>query len=151
MIQRKKVRKKIAELEEELERKKTEIAVANCRRMEREIKEAVEKERERILLNFIEIYENLRMAYKQTDDEGIKIILNQFREILEKEGIREIKATGKKFDYRFHHAVSVEKSEKEEGIIIEEIKKGYMLNGKVLRPSYVIVSGSDTNVKNNRN
>jgi len=47
---------------------------------------------------------------------------------------------GKKFDHNFHHAVTtIDKDDCEENTIVEEIKKGYMINEKLLRPSQVIV------------
>ena len=48
---------------------------------------------------------------------------------------------GKRFDHNLHHAITtIEKDDCEDDIIIEEVKKGYMINEKILRPSHVIVS-----------
>lgn len=65
-----------------------------------------------------------------------KIILNFFKE----QGVKEIKAVGEKFDPNLHEAVEVvELPDKESGIIVEEIKKGYLFEEKVLRPAKVKV------------
>ncbi len=47
---------------------------------------------------------------------------------------------GKKFDPNFHEAVREVESEKEYGVILDELQSGFMLNGKVIRPSQVIIS-----------
>jgi molecular chaperone GrpE len=63
------------------------------------------------------------------------------KEILTKEGLKEIEALGKPFDPNFHEAVTqAESDEHDEGIIIDEISKGYMLNDRLLRASKVVVS-----------
>ncbi len=153
------MKEKIVKIEKELEKKNEEIARLLSdfnyykERVKREIEEAVEKEKERLIINVIEIYENLQKACENIKDDGLEMILNQFKKLLLDEGVVEIEAKGKKFDYNLHHVVAVRESgEKgEEGIITEEVKKGYMLNGRVIRPSYVIVSGSDEHGKDNRN
>ncbi len=76
--------------------------------------------------------------------EGIKQVKVQFMEVLRKHGVEEIKAVGEKFNPEFHEAVSEADPERSrrigEGIIIEEIQKGYKLNGKVIKPSKVKIS-----------
>jgi len=109
------------------------------------------REKEKVLLKFIDIYENLQSAYESIKDEGLGIVVSQFRKALEEEGIEEINAVGKKFDYNLHHAVATEESNEEEGTIIKEIRKGYTMNGKVVKPSYVVVSKGDENGKNSGN
>ncbi len=145
---RESLKEKLFKFEKELEEKEREIAHLLSafnyykKRTKKEIEEAVNREKERIFLRFIEVYENLQKAYEKIGDDGLEMILRQFKKLLAEEGVEEIKAIGKKFDCNFHHVVAVRKGEKE-GTIIEEIRKGYMLNGKVIRPSYVVVSESD--------
>jgi molecular chaperone GrpE len=67
------------------------------------------------------------------------MVLEQMRSILSEEGVKEIKACGEKFDPNFHEAVE-EVSCNPEGIIVEEIKKGYILKDRVIRPSLVKVA-----------
>ncbi|OYT60946.1 nucleotide exchange factor GrpE [Thermoplasmatales archaeon ex4484_30] len=154
---RKPLRQKVKELEEELEEKKEKMMrlladFDNYRkRMEKEVNELAEKEKEKLLLRFLEVYENLQMACKEIENEGLQMVMNQFKKALNDEGIEEINALGEKFDYNLHHAVATKKSKEKDGIIIEEIKKGYMLNGRVIRPSYVIVAKGDGNGEDNRN
>ncbi len=73
---------------------------------------------------------------------GILLIKMQLEDVLKKYGLEEIKSIGEKLNLQFHEIIGETESEKEEGIIVEEIQKGYLLNGKVLRPARVKISKS---------
>ncbi|MGC8586300.1 MAG: nucleotide exchange factor GrpE [Candidatus Micrarchaeia archaeon] len=78
----------------------------------------------------------------EKDDElakGIAMIYTNFIEALKKEGIEEIDAKGKFDPYR-HEIVMTKESDKEDGTILEVVKKGYALSGLLIRPASVIVS-----------
>jgi len=68
---------------------------------------------------------------------GVRLIYHKLVASLETKGVTEIEAEGKAFDPKEHEAVMCR--EGPEGIVIEVIRKGYLLNNKVLRPSLVIV------------
>lgn len=71
---------------------------------------------------------------------GIEMIFTQFRDALVKEGLEVIKTEGEKFDPNFHQAVMrVQDPEKEDDTIAMELQKGYMVKGRVVRPSMVQV------------
>src|SRR5438445_2536414 len=72
---------------------------------------------------------------------GLRLIVRQFEEMLEQEGVTAIDAVGKPFDPAQHQAVLGEPSaEHEEGTVLEELQRGYMLHDRVLRPALVKVS-----------
>jgi molecular chaperone GrpE len=72
---------------------------------------------------------------------GIEMVHRQFDAILTAEGLTPIEAVGQPFNPEYHQAImQVESDEHEEGIVVEEIQKGYTLKDKVLRPSMVKVS-----------
>jgi molecular chaperone GrpE len=72
---------------------------------------------------------------------GIRIIYDQILGILKSHGVEHIKALGEKFDPALHEAVSQKaESGKEDNIVLEEFQKGYKLNGRVIRPSRVIIN-----------
>ncbi|MBT9161150.1 MAG: Protein GrpE [Dehalococcoidia bacterium] len=74
--------------------------------------------------------------------EGIVLIHRKFHAILEGQGLERIETEGNDFDPNFHQAVLYE--EGEEGKIVEELQKGYMLHGRLLRPAMVKVGkGTD--------
>ena len=71
---------------------------------------------------------------------GVEMIFTQFQEILNKNGLEHIEAVGQKFDPNFHQAVMrVEDPEKEDDTVAQELQKGYMVKGRVIRPSMVQV------------
>ncbi|MCL5009286.1 MAG: nucleotide exchange factor GrpE [Patescibacteria group bacterium] len=67
-------------------------------------------------------------------------IVMQLDKVLEEVGVKKIEALGKKFDPHFHEAVRETESEQEEGMVVEELQTGFELNGKVIRPSQVVIS-----------
>ena len=71
---------------------------------------------------------------------GVEMIFTQFQEILKKNGLEHIEAVGQKFDPNFHQAVMrVEDPEREDDTVAQELQKGYMVKGRVIRPSMVQV------------
>ena len=71
---------------------------------------------------------------------GVEMIFTQFQEVLKKNGLEHIEAVGQKFDPNFHQAVMrVEDPEKEDDTVAQELQKGYMVKGRVIRPSMVQV------------
>ena len=71
---------------------------------------------------------------------GVEMIFTQFQEILKKNGLEHIEGVGQKFDPNFHQAVMrVEDPEKEDDTVAQELQKGYMVKGRVIRPSMVQV------------
>ena len=74
--------------------------------------------------------------------EGIRLIERKLRASLESQGVREIKALGEKFDPNLHEAAMHSKGP--EGVVIQEIQKGYMLHDRVIRPSMVVVGNGET-------
>ncbi|MBI4475378.1 MAG: nucleotide exchange factor GrpE [Acidobacteria bacterium] len=72
---------------------------------------------------------------------GFELIYKQIQDTLGRFGLKMIEATGQKFDPHFHQAVSTEPTgEVEENTVIREMRKGYLLNGRLLRPAMVTVS-----------
>jgi molecular chaperone GrpE len=72
---------------------------------------------------------------------GIDMVFRQISQVLEQEGLKPIQAVGEPFNPEFHQAImQVESEEYEEGIVVEEVQKGYFIKDKVLRPAMVKVS-----------
>lgn len=73
---------------------------------------------------------------------GVEIIVGQLNQILKSEGVESIECLGQPFDPQLHQPLMVESSEQyEENTVIEELQKGYKMQGRVIRPSLVKVSG----------
>ena len=72
--------------------------------------------------------------------QGVLITINQFKKCFEKHGVVEI-STDTEFDPNVHNAVlRVDSEEKESGQIVQALQKGYLINGRVLRPAMVSVA-----------
>jgi len=102
-----------------------------------------------LILKILPILDNFEVAEKKLPEDlkangnikGILQIKNQILDFLKNQGVEEIKSVGEKFDPNFMEAIEqVETKEKEPGIVIEEIQKGYKINGRLLRPAKVKVT-----------
>ncbi len=136
-----KIKKERDEYKDKYLRKLAEMD--NYRKMiEREKNMEIERCRVEIIKEFLEPYESLRKAVESIPEnmkDGIELILKQMEKIMKNIGLREIEAIGKKFDPMLHDAIGVVEGD-EDGIVVEEHQKGYMLGNKVLRHSKVVVS-----------
>ena len=124
------------------------------KRAEQERKEIIEAANSTLICDLLTIVDDLERAFASVPcelgesswTEGIRLIYNKFRALLEAQGLAEIKAEGEIFDPFLHEAVR--QQEGEEDIIIEEIRKGYKFKGKLLRPSMVVVGkGKETEIQ----
>ena len=112
--------------------------------------------RSAVVLRVLPILDSLARAEKEIPEDqkqsqvvkGFLQIIEQWQEFLKQEGISEIETVGKPFDPEFHEAVGeVDPSppvggsgQGESGMIVEEVEKGYIRNGKVIKPSKVKVA-----------
>ncbi|MEN3189420.1 MAG: nucleotide exchange factor GrpE [Atribacterota bacterium] len=121
------------------------------KREEKKKKEFIEFANEELLNNLLTVVDNLERALDSTKSEnnveaikqGINNILKDFYNILNKEGVKPIKARGHKFDPYKHEAVmTVETDQYPEDTITEELRKGYYFKSKILRPAMVKVAVS---------
>ncbi|MGE6516588.1 nucleotide exchange factor GrpE [Lysinibacillus sphaericus] len=122
----------------------------NIRRRQQVEREAAEKYRaQNLLTNLLPVLDNFERALQieATSDEaasivkGIDMVYRSLIEATEKEGLQVIKAEGEQFDPNIHQAVMQEQdSEKETGVVVRELQKGYILKDRVLRPTMVSVN-----------
>ncbi|MBT5643794.1 MAG: nucleotide exchange factor GrpE [Gammaproteobacteria bacterium] len=118
------------------------------KRSSKEVENAYKYSIESILQEIIPIYDSLSLSCslssekttKEQLEEGNKLLLNMFKQILEKNNIKEINPEGENFDPELHQAIStIEDKKKKNDDIAEVIQKGYILNGRVIKPALVIV------------
>jgi len=99
------------------------------------------------LLPSIDNFDRALAAAAATGDleslsKGLDMIFRQLMATMEAEGLQAMNVVGEPFNPEFHQAVmTVESDEHEEGIVVEELQKGYVLKDKVIRPAMVKVSG----------
>ncbi len=103
------------------------------------------------LLEFLPILDSLEIAEKHIKEakdfkavqEGVDMIQIQIQEFMKDLGVERIKAKGEKFDPHVHDPIEIDvASGKEDGLVLEELKPGYRLNGKLLRPAMVKIAKS---------
>ena len=75
------------------------------------------------------------------------MVLKRLQSLLIKEGVERIQGVGSKFDPDLHEAALRTPSDEEEGTIVEEIRPGYLLKGRVLRASIVKVAEKQSKVE----
>lgn len=98
-----------------------------------------------LLVRLLPALDALLLAEKYTKDEGIILSIKTFMDALKEEDVEKIEVIGKKFDPLIMECVQTVEvdpstgSGQEEGKVIEEVKPGYTLRGKILRPAQVIV------------
>lgn len=99
-----------------------------------------------ILKDMLPLLDNFEraMAAEKKDAEafqkGVEMIYTQLQEVLKKNGLERIETQGQKFDPNYHQAVMrVQDEEHEDDDIAQELQKGYMVKGRVIRPSMVQV------------
>ena len=112
------------------------------KRTEKESQYKENETKKKYLSELIELKELLKKAYEDKDPRvGLQLMLNNLENFFEKEQIKYIDCVGKIFDHNIHHAVTtIEKNDCKDGTIVEEVKKGYLIDDKLLRPSQVIVA-----------
>ena len=137
----KKIEKQETELENQLKR-----ALADYQNLEKRIAQEksswIKTSNKDLILRLLPGIDSLLLAEKHTEDPGVKISIDHFLDIFRKEGVEKIETIGREFNPNLMEAISTR--EGEEGIVLEEIKVGYMLKGEVIRPAQVVV-GKETN------
>ncbi len=139
------------QLEEEKERcLRLSAEFENLRkRTQKEKEEFVKYANEKLILELIDIMESFERGLENTKGsnnkekliQGMELIYKQLKNVLEKNGLVPIKALGEKFDpYKHEAMMQTPSDDNEEGTILEEFARGYMLNNKVIRYSKVRVS-----------
>lgn len=144
--------KKIEELTEQLSAEKDKyLRVAaeydNFRRRSLKDKEdAADKAKSAVIIEFLGVIDNFERALaSESADEsfrkGVEMIYNQYVEILKKQGVEEIEAMDKPFDPNIHSAVTQVTDENlGENVVCQVFRKGYIMNGKVIRHAMVAVA-----------
>jgi molecular chaperone GrpE len=119
------------------------------KRMERQVESKINQGKAELILKFISIHDDLSRAVEtakqgkseQVVIEGLEGILRNVETLFDAEGVKEIETTGTPFDPNIHDAISFKYDDTvPENTVIAEIRKGYMISDKVLRPSLVEIS-----------
>lgn len=133
------MKKKDTKLEEAINNWKR--AVADYQNLEKradeERKEWIRGANKRLLLRLLPVLDTLILASRHIEDEGLKLSIKQFLDVLKDEGVEKIKTEGQMFDPKLMECVEVGLGK--EGEVLAELGIGFLLNGSVLRPARVKV------------
>ena len=135
-------------LEKETERSKTfQAKYENLRKdLEKETANRINSHGDKIILDFLIVYEDFTRARDAYEKEGgnvdnLNSIIKKIESILGNYEVEPIEAEGKKFDPNLHEVIQeIENNDHEEGTVVEEIAKGYIIRGEVMKYSKVCVS-----------
>ncbi len=124
------------------------------KRMDKEMGDTRRFGNERLLVNLLAVNDEMELALAKAREneespvllDGVAMVLKRLQNILSKEGVDRIPGVGSKFTPDFQEAALRVVSDEEEGTIVEEIRPGYTLKGRVLRPSIVKVAVRESTV-----
>ncbi|HLD12523.1 MAG TPA: nucleotide exchange factor GrpE [Candidatus Nanoarchaeia archaeon] len=108
------------------------------KRLEKEKQELVISANAGLMYELLSVLDNFELSLKHNNDKGIMLVYQELQKILEKKGLKVIEAKGV-FNPKIHEAVMKVEGE-QDGIILEELQRGYWLHDKLLRASKVKVS-----------
>jgi molecular chaperone GrpE len=119
------------------------------KRFSRQMEEAKNYCTERLVIQLLDVVDELELALKTAQSansaqpliEGVQMTLKKLRKVLEQEGVSPIESEGKVFDPSRHNAIAIVERDDVVGcIVVEEVRKGYTMKDKVIRPSIVKVA-----------
>ena len=119
------------------------------KRCDRQIQEVSQYSNERIIIQLLEVVDELELAVKnaqaidsaQTLVEGVQMTLKRLRKVLEQEGVTPIDSIDRPFDPSKHNAIAAEERDDVGNCaVVTELRKGYLMKERVLRPSIVKVA-----------
>ena len=144
------IEKKAAEYLDKLKRLQADME--NLQKItKRQIESVTKQASENLLVKLLPIVDALQQAGKVTHSSdsfsseeisvGLRMLLNQLMDVLKTEGLEEIPAVGQPLNPERHEVVSyIETDKVPENTVVDEVRRGYALKGRVIRPSLVIVS-----------
>ncbi|MCD6579379.1 nucleotide exchange factor GrpE [bacterium] len=114
-------------------------------RLEKEKNETVVREKNKFLIEFIELLGHFEYALENIPEKnvrlGIEMVYNEFIKTLKNNGIKVVEDENVPFDPQVHHALRTEKiNGVKKGMVIKIIRKGFILNEKIIRPADCVVS-----------
>ena len=130
----------------EKERQKSLRLLADYQNLEKQIIDRVNSRGDKIILDFLTVYEDFIRTKDAYEKEGGNVdnlngIIKNMESILGNYDVKPIEAEGRKFDPKLHEVVQeIEDNDHEEGTIVKEIAKGYIIRGEVMKYSKVCVS-----------
>ena len=125
------------------------------KRMDREKADLIQFASAELMRDLLNALDSFELALKNASADGagkedmlrgFELIYKQVQDTLARFGLKAVEAKGQKFDPNFHQAVATQAAaEVDENTVLQEMRKGYVLNGRLLRPAMVTVSTKPEN------
>ncbi|MBL8892600.1 MAG: nucleotide exchange factor GrpE [Planctomycetaceae bacterium] len=127
---------------------RTEAEMENLRRRtRRELEDNAKFANQRLMVDLMEVVDNLHRALGAADQAsgaslvtGVKMVAHQFEDVLKRHGCQRISTVGEVFDPNFHEAVQMVPCDSPAGSVVQEVRSGYRLHDRLIRPAQVIVA-----------
>lgn len=114
------------------------------RRAKKQVSDARKFANEKILNDLLEVVDSLEKALENEQGEeleGVRLTHKKFMDILEKHGAEPVNPEGEKFDPKLHEAMTTQPTDEcEPNTVVNVLQKGFLLNGRLVRPARVIVA-----------
>ncbi len=119
------------------------------KRSAKQITDSVAYEKEKIIKALLPALDNFEHALANSEGiadaeailKGVRIVYDHILDALRAQGVEQIEAAGERFDPAMHEAIVQQSDEsREDSVVLEELQKGYKLNGRVIRASRVVVN-----------
>ena len=119
-------------------------ALADYQNLEKRVREErvglIRMANRELLLRLLPILDTLFLAQQHSEDQSLKVSVQQFLDALKDEGVTRVETSNKEFDPEVMEAVGT--GEGKEGVVLQETRAGFLINDQLLRPAQVIVGGS---------
>ena len=135
----------IAEYTDQLKRLQAEFENYQ-KRVAKEQAQFISFANEKLIEEILTILDDFEKALPNIKDEGVNMIYHKLSKLLASKGVKPINANGCKFDAFKHEVLCTQETEGPEDLVIEEIQKGYEMNGKVIRYTKVKITKAKKSV-----
>jgi molecular chaperone GrpE len=142
------LREEVRQLNERWLRSQAELENVR-RRARRDIEDNARFATQQLLVDLMDVLDNLERALAAGEHSesasllsGVQIVSEQFLNVLQKHGCQRILTAGEAFDPNLHEAVQMVPSALPPGVVVQEIRSGYRLHDRVIRPAQVIVAAA---------
>jgi len=116
------------------------------KRSAKQITDSIAYEKDKLIKSLLPVIDDLERVLEHTDNteavvKGVSIVYEHLKGVLRAQGVEQIESAGEKFDPACHQALSQRtEQDKQDGVVLEELQKGYKLDGRVIRASRVVVN-----------
>lgn len=119
------------------------------RRARRDVEDQIKFASQNVIGDLLEVVDNLNRALSASNGNeaesqgvvsGVRMVVQQFEDVLQRHGCVRMKSEGQKFDPNVHEAIQMVPNDLPSGMVVQEVRSGYQLHDRVIRPAQVIVS-----------